>query len=136
MTRPERPRGRLIADCADRQPRGDAAVGLAFYPACAVSEQRGTSYTWRLGKEVTVEHFAYAALGALVLYLFGPAKGQDFLDRRFPNWPRSGFKSVCSLFVYVVIGGVVAGTLAAPIDQRQALLAGWSWVGLLETTKG
>lgn len=85
---------------------------------------------------MTVESLSYATLGALVLYLFGPAKGQDFLDKRFPRWPPSRLKTVCSLVVYVILGGVVGSTLAAPIDPRQALIAGWSWVGVLETTKG
>jgi hypothetical protein len=46
------------------------------------------------------------------------------------------FKDICSAVLYVVIGGIVGAILMAPVDPRQAFLAGFSWVGLLETVKG
>lgn len=85
---------------------------------------------------MVIEHYVFAAAGAFALYFFGPAAGQDFLDRRFPRWPAGLFKDVCAIILYVGIGAIVATTLMDPKDSRQALLAGFSWVGLLEVTKG
>src|SRR5712691_150072 len=77
-----------------------------------------------------------AAFGAFVLYLFGSGgSGQDFLDKRFPRWPPGILKTVTGLVVYVVIGGIVATLLADPKGLREALIAGWSWFGLLEGIK-
>lgn len=85
---------------------------------------------------MSVENVGVAAFGALVLYLFGPTKGQDFLDRRFPAWPPGLVKDVAAFVLYVLIGGLVGTILMGPSDVRQAFLSGFTWVGALEALKG
>jgi len=84
-----------------------------------------------------LQYPAIAAAGAFVLYMFGSGgSGQDFLDKRFPQWPPGMGKTLAGLVIYVGVGAFVATILADPKDQRAALIAGWSWFGLLEGLKG
>jgi len=85
----------------------------------------------------TLQFPAIAAAGSFILYLFGSGgSGQDFLDKRFPQWPQGRAKTIASLVIYVGVGAFVGTILADPQDQRAALIAGWSWFGLLEGLKG